>query len=49
MTSGKQKLLVYSLWCERKSMSLRWDTKTPETHHLGRTFPDEPRTQPVTR
>lgn len=30
-------------------MSLRWEIKTPETHHLGKTFPEEPRTQPVTR
>lgn len=31
MTPGKQKLLVYSLWCERKSMSLSWDTKTQDS------------------
>ena len=30
-------------------MSHCWDAKTPETYHLGRTFPEEPRTQPVTR
>lgn len=35
--------------CERKSMSHCWDAKTPETYHLGRTFPEEPRTQPVTK
>jgi hypothetical protein len=48
VTTRELKALVYP-WSVKRESELAQDIRAPGTYHLGRIFPDDPRTQPVTK